>query len=67
MIGRPKKNEKDRRSVQIRVRMNVDELCKIKRKAAELGMTISALMREGAMAYREPERDWKGFAWDGHE
>ena len=46
---RPKKNNS--RSLQIRVRMSVSELYRIKKRAKELGMTISALMREGAMTY----------------
>lgn len=49
--GRPKKNNDTKRSVQIRVRMSTYELFQIKKRAKELGMTISGLMRAGAMTY----------------
>ena len=49
--GRPKKNKDYQRSIQIRVRMSALELYRIKKRAKELGMTISGLMRAGAMTY----------------
>lgn len=54
--GRPTKRDDSKRSLQIRVRMSVWELYQIKKKAKELGMTISALMRKGALTY-EPESE----------
>lgn len=49
--GRPKKNKDYQRSIQIRVRMSALELYRIKKRAKELGMTISGLMRAGALTY----------------
>lgn len=54
-MPRPKKERSP--SVQIRVRMSIAELIQIKRKAAEYGMTISALMRLGALSYEPKEVD----------
>ena len=56
--GRPKKNQDHKRSVQIRVRMSISELVRIKKKAKEYGMTISALMRQGALTYLPPD-NWE--------
>lgn len=49
--GRPKKNKDYQRSIQIHVRMSTLELYRIKKRAKELGMTISGLMRAGALTY----------------
>jgi hypothetical protein len=35
--------------------MSISDLIQIKRKAAEYGMTISALMRQGALSYEAKE------------
>lgn len=50
-VGRPKKDKKNKRSVQLRIRVSISELIQLKKRAKELDMSLSGLMRAGGMTY----------------
>lgn len=51
-VGRPKMNEKNRRSLVLKVRVTLGEMKRIKRSAKKAKMTMSDLTRQRLLGVR---------------